>query len=339
MRGPLEPGNAQSGINLGELRTLLDVHYGLDASVNAGVVLPKSTTSPKLLITSGGEAFVVKFMPRYIDSPSVYEARIATLHELAWTCPAVVAPLPNRDGFLLTQLDARWFWVSRHRAGKPYTGLPTETREAAQSLRELHVALARLPDVHHEYRSSADFARFFIELARRSAHESGELYLLDSFADLAQRMETPEPERMQLVHGDPTIPNFLFGGDGTVAGIFDFDDLRRGSVLRDVATLMVSTCCLRYKAQSSTMSGVVSSTIRNDRVRLVHSGYFGSEDTGLDVLLGQEVLLVWLEMMCLGLVRADFSWTAVAAALPGWLESLRATFGIAVEPPNLRTPR
>lgn len=326
-RGPLErAGGSLEGETLSRLFEAVGDLYQLDVQSVADIPISNSQTSKKVGFVSCQEIWVIKFMPRYILSSRDYETRLRNVSMVSRKLENVVRPLPNSKGEFCSPFDDTHFWISPYVAGRPYDGSDARAEDAAQALCALHSVLRTISDDRSlEFRSSFSFAMQFIELARASASDAEEIDLLARFGNLCRELAIPrrETELEQLLHGDPTIPNFVFSDSGGVACMCDFDDMAYGHSVRDVATLILSTCGLNYLNGTSSLSREISFKFNFEKASKIIDAYRDGMCRPSLEGIWNEVLLVWIEMMCLGLVRRDFIAHDILNGVSTWLACWR----------------
>lgn len=323
-RGPLESTNfnTQESHKIDLLFDIIKRYYGIEIQGVSNLPIQISHTSQKIAFISCGRLFIVKFMPKYVSSRGMYENRLQTVAKLSEIFEKVVNPEPNLIGNFTTQFLDKYFWISAYIDSSSYDGSDIQAEEAARDLSMLHSALQRVSDIPYlKFRTSFSFAMQFITMAHATRTDPEENDLLARLTNLARSLNVVRlcDYDTQLIHGDPTIPNFGFTKFGSVACICDFDDLARGSIVRDLATLVLSTCGLSYLDSSSSLSKTIKSEFDFDRALKLFDAYREKGNSVNLHYVWNEILLVWVEMICLGLIRGDFSANNVLKCIDSWL--------------------
>jgi homoserine kinase type II len=114
---------------------------------------------------------------------------------------------------------------------------PEHARQAGAALARLHLAGANLPD-HRPGRYEPDeIARRFERIGRDAGRDAE---LADAIRILGPELEALERERrgdvpLGLIHGDLFIDNVLYGRDGRLVALLDFEQASWGRLAYDLA--------------------------------------------------------------------------------------------------------
>lgn len=282
----------------------------VDVSV-ATLPIPVSLTSKKLALVSRGKLYIAKFVPKYITDYAAYEKNLELVAHLSSEDNRIVNPLCYEPGKYLMYSEGGCFWLSEYIYSKSYSGLEYEAKSAISLLSSFHLMTKPKELTKHlSLSTSLEIAKFFMGLATSMDNSDEMKNLLSKFEELIDSTSSFEGSRSEerILHGDPTIQNFCFlQSKQSAIGLCDFDDLAIGYLERDVATLILSLCGLRYAGRTSTLSGRICPGFKVDfalqllkQFSATHPILFSRQ------VFVKEINLVWIEMMCLGIIRGDF---------------------------------
>jgi Phosphotransferase enzyme family len=325
-RGPLEAVDCK----LHESDFVRQVLSAVRAAYFSGEVsavplpIPISLTSPKIAIAWDGRTFIAKFPPTYRDDMARYEHILELGCRIGERVPELVRPIRGRDGHLLQSCDSRRFWLSEFIPSSSFNGLRDEALSAACVLARFHAAAAtatKAPTgVQVAFSTSQNTCHFFINMVRETAACSEDIELAEVFEYLVNcaLSRSDWTDGTALLHGDPTIQNFCFADCSTV-GLCDLDDMASGYVERDLGTLVVSACGIRYAGRTSSLAPDPCIGFNLPLADAMIEHYLSAGGRACRSRVMEEVVLLWIELMCLGIVRCDFPASAVLVTAPVWL--------------------
>ena len=328
-RGPLEVVDCK----LHETDFVRQVLSAVRAAYFAGEVsavplpIPISLASPKIAIAWEGRTFIAKFAPMYRDDMALYEHILELGCCIGERMPELIRPIRGRDGHLLQPCGSRRFWLSEFIPSSSFNGLRDEAFSAACLLARFHAAATTAaeapPGRQVVFSTSQNICRFFINMVRETATCSEDIELAQVFEHLVDcaLSRTDRTDRIALLHGDPTIQNFCFAGSSAV-GLCDLDDMAAGYVERDLGTLVVSVCGIRYAGRTSSLAPEPCIGFNLSLAAAMIERYLSAGGRACRSEVMEEVVLLWIELMCLGIVRGDFLAGAVLATAPVWLGSV-----------------
>lgn len=287
----------------------------------------RSETSRKVVLEVRGVRFFLKQIPWYCDD----EAR------LNWSCHLQTAlcqcglPVPriiqNRSGNSWVEIRNKKFVLFEYCEGRRYGGTPSDRAAAGRMLAQMHrvsftpaqtswaedvfeLAIAHIDlleqclvprngtpdaefaDAHHHFRTYALGAfRSRVRTAREACVRAG----WDSLATIC-------------AHGDYSPWNVLYDITGEVAGVLDFDNSGPGKRLHDVCEGAVTFGTLAYRQDTTNFSGEVPAASWSPAATEFLDAYESiSPLTTIERdCLAWVTQVVLIELMCLGMVRADF---------------------------------
>jgi homoserine kinase type II len=257
----MEIGSDRERFAPSELAVVLS-HYDLGVIHSAKEFARGSRRSPKLLLSSDSGRFLLKRRAQGRDDPR----RVEFAHALARHLRTRRFPAPTlhetRDGAAtVLALDGRVYELFEFVDGERFSGSLDETMHAGRTLARFHRAIEGLesawlppPGGYH----NADAVRSGLNAVPSTAasHDSVIGHEAELLA-LAQRLHECYDEAAEaaqncglrdmpvwIVHGDWHPGNVLFR-EGRVCAVLDFDSVRRGPQLLDVANGMLQFSILR----------------------------------------------------------------------------------------------
>lgn len=121
---------------------------------------------------------------------------------------------------------------------------------------------------------------------------------------------------MGWLHGDFAPTNILFQQDNVVAAN-DFDNVTYGVLAHDIAECLITHCDINYAGSTSSLRAPIRTKIDVNRMKGMVDSYI--ESYGLkkhDIIdMPKQMILIWIELMSLGLARGDFSLRDVDSSL------------------------
>jgi Ser/Thr protein kinase RdoA (MazF antagonist) len=244
-----------------ELAVVLS-HYDLGVIESAKEYPRGSRRSPKLLLRTAGGRYLLKRRAEGRDKP----ARVTFAHTLLWHLRQKGFPVPEmlttRDGQdSMLAYDGRVYELFEYVAGERYDASLEQTAHAGKTLARFHRAVADYqtawqppPGGYHD----SDAVRVGLNSIPTTikSHDSvigQEAELLSLTQELYERYDEAAEAVNRLgfgqwpawiTHGDWHPGNMLFRG-GKVVVVLDFDAVRRGPSITDVANGMLQFSILR----------------------------------------------------------------------------------------------
>lgn len=243
-----------------ELAELLE-QYDLTKTLSVKEFPRGSRKSPKVVIETADDRFILKRRAPGRDDPKRVEFSQALLHHLADHRLPVAPPLPNRAGETVVWRNKAAYELFRFIRGARYTGALTETADAGITLARLHRAVRDFkPTWQPDTRSFHDLDTLRANLAaipaRTSGHDSvigreAELLsctqeLAELSSDICDRIDDLGYQgwRTWIVHGDWHPGNLRFDDEQVVA-ILDFDAARPAPVASEIANGLLQFSIVR----------------------------------------------------------------------------------------------
>lgn len=225
-----------------EVATVLS-RYDLGVVHSAREVKRGSGRSPKILLKTERGAFVLKKRAPGRDEP----ARIRLTHTIQRLLAKRGFPLPRlvgtRDRETLVIMESGAYELFEYIEGEAYDQSLPSTEQAGRALALFHMLLADFDEASaptgSSYHANPGVQSYLAHIPERSeGEELGEIsrLLRERYAEAAQRAAACGIEGfpLQVVHGDWHPGNLLYGG-ARVVGVIDYDTVRLGPRIVDVA--------------------------------------------------------------------------------------------------------
>lgn len=228
----------------GELGEVLR-HYELGELRSVRELLGGDSGSPKAMVECARGRFVLKRRAPGRDNPF----RVGMCHEVmlhlrarGFAVPALIGTRGENNSLL--QLDGRVYELFTFVEGEAYARTPGQARAVGCGLARLHALLRgfspRLADPPPVGQAMA--------IVRRGVQAAGNPPEGTRLEALCERAEvilgSLDRGDTALLHGDFHPGNLLFRGEG-LAAVFDFEGLRRGPLVVDLAQAMVQSAMVR----------------------------------------------------------------------------------------------
>lgn len=297
--------------------------YGTGRLVVSGDALGVDrSTSRVAVVVAGGRRFVLKQVPWYAQRPRQLRTSHAWQRALQRHGLPVPAPLPTLGGDSWLSFEGAVLVLMPHVEGEPFAGDARQCAAAGRALAALHACPVHLPDALGE--SYPELVADHLALARDGG-DARRLRLLKELSAVLRDAAGAITGAPCAVHGDFSPGNVLFGPDGSVAAIVDFDNCDVGVRVRDVAEAALTFCALRYEPRSSSFMRPLTLTFDEHRAERLLGAYAtaahppvgAAEAAGVDVA----ATAVFVELMALGLLRGDVDASRDGPTIRRWLHA------------------
>jgi len=331
----IDPGNEKAGATLESVdwlfiretdrRTflpLLEQEYGIKFS-EGGVdpTLAISFTSQKCVISDlTGQKYFLKRKPSYsLGEPQ--RSRSALMQSRLSECLSYIPKvIYTKKGSPYARIGEHFFLLTPYIEGDFFMGRLSQSVACASVLGEIHrTASEILPPEDNAFIDSTEETLRFIEMVGRLDFPSVDLkeIVLKEMRELALKYQATNIGKRGWLHGDFSPFNMIFRGNQVIA-VNDFDNVAYGLLARDVAECLLTHSGVNYAGATSSLRAPIRTTIDISRMKRMLNAYLKSNPISKDELidLPNQMCLIWLELMALGLLRGDFSLNDVQIALP-----------------------
>ncbi|MCA9940878.1 MAG: phosphotransferase [Anaerolineales bacterium] len=286
-----------------------------------------TTTSRKAIIHTTDGAYFLKEKPDYCADPLSITLATGFQHFLAERLPFVPRIIRTRDNGFFVPANGRKYVLTVFQPGRMFRGADADIEMAAAALAWMHNAAAEfaIPETYPR-KSSYDETRFFWQRAydlagsARALDKEPAMMGLRAFMEQAGDKASPDAGIRHLItHGDYSPLNLVFSATG-VAAVNDFDNCDHHPRVRDLAEAMLTfSDGVSYAGNTSNLRRPIATRYDREKARLFYHTYqahtrFPLSDAEKRLVTG-EMIFIWIELMCLGLVRGDFNYHDVFNSL------------------------
>jgi Ser/Thr protein kinase RdoA (MazF antagonist) len=278
------------------LREVLSA-YGYSSLDTSICVLGKGNINDTYLITAGSASLVLqRINEKVFSSPTkiIENFWLVSSHLLECSLSLgesfrVAAPLAAKNGALYVRDSGGGYWRAQeylaHQPNKKLVGT-TQACSVGRVLGRFHRLLAKLnhqalhdplPGFHNLPLYLADFDALSSRHRNRKTAQSGStegcLEMIEAFRDKAaffQQAIVNGDARLQAVHGDPKLDNFIFSDEGYAVGMIDLDTVGSGLIEQDLGDCLRSCCNLLGELSAELKKPVFDL----DCCRAILEGYF-----------------------------------------------------------------
>lgn len=271
-----------------------------------------SLTSKKcILVDLEGKRYFLKDKPVYSHSNKEISAYVQ--QTLAQSIDSIPGIIPRIDGALFTEYKDSFMFLTPFIEWNIYDGDIEKSIQSAKTLAQIHgvsdnMELFLSTNNHFSWQ---DTITFFLELLRE------QVGICDDF----QKLEEKILELLELympnnntsgttwyLHRDYAPFNLVFWQNHEVLAVNDFDNSTYWFLVTDLAELIVTHCIINYIGPSSSFRAIEPEYFDITRAEKIIQTYIEHYPQNKDLInsLPQHIIMVLLEILCVGLLRWDF---------------------------------
>ena len=226
----------------------------------------QSKTSERAFVAVGNSYYMTKKMPWYCSDSKyltfLYD-HYNKLHDQGYPCPAVLKTMAGKS---LSQIDGDYYACFVYVDGYEYAHTPKQAYAVGAQLAELHNTTFGMANVaYHE--TIADSFNQLAEIANIPEITAIKQFVANTFHQLKGYTRYS-----CIVHGDCNPSNFIFGADGSVKAVVDFDNTKADNPIRDIAEAVLTFGVVSYQGNTSNFKDIWNEPDQTVCLELLH-GY------------------------------------------------------------------
>jgi thiamine kinase-like enzyme len=204
-----------------------------------------------------------------------------------------------------------YFFLTEFIAGKEYTADMLQARNVVICLAQIHkLGLT----IKHDFtcppiqlhNTNLGLEQSVLKLNFKNDNLAQNVFYLLKKLNIENKLSNPSC--IGLIHGDPAPFNIVFSDNNQVQVFNDFDNCCFGEIIQDLAACILSFSGINYYANTSSLNIPIQTKLNIDMAHLMLKDYISeNQDIKNDLrLLGNALILSWVELMYLGMLRGDF---------------------------------
>lgn len=304
------------------LLPILEDQYGIQFNTDPipDRIQSISFTSRKCIISDlKGKEYFLKRKPQYsLREPQ--KTRAASLQiSLASNLDYVPKIIGTKYGSPYANIGSSFFLLTPFVNGGFFIGRIEQSDACASALGEIHRVASQILDPQKDFIDSTQETLNFISMVKGLDFPNNDLKtsVLDEMQILTEQFHSTNDGEKGWLHGDFSPYNMVFNGN-TVIAINDFDNVTYGPLARDVAECILTHTDINYAGATSSLRAPIRTTIDMSRMIKMLKTYLLTNPISKNELVDfpNQMSLLWLELMSLGLLRGDYSLTDVQKVIP-----------------------
>ncbi len=291
---------------------LLRYLYGIEFQDKIEFVSSLSLTSRKCLIFDNeGVKYFLKRKPEYSLQEPLRTRAIRLQSLLATKVPFIPQIIFTKtDNQPLGVINSSHYLLTKYVDGQIFGGRIEQSITGASKLGLMHkIANQNLAEESSPVDSN-ESVKTFIGYAEKMSFSDAKLQneVLDKIRKKVQTLKSENKGKMSWIHSDFAPFNLVFSGDEVVA-VNDFDNATFGNISKDVAECIISFADINYNGATSFLNKVIRTSIDERSMARLLEAYMNTSESSISDLtdLPNEMSLMWLKLMVLGLLRGDFA--------------------------------
>jgi len=275
--------------------------------------LVATTTSEKYIISyPNAERFFIKRIPDYAANTDAIETRYALQKFLQKDNFPACLPICF-DGVPYATYENNIWQVFPFYEGHSFNRNPESIKETALFLASFHHASACYATQKGKPTHSAMLAELFMELSLKEmpSDKAALFQRMEPCLTLAKQALSQKETQLIWCHGDFSQNNILYE-ENKARYLLDFDNVHLNNKLHDLAEISLTLSAFEYDGNKTNFSSSLP-----ERGKLLYIGniindYFSQMPATQDDYkqLPYYIVLVYLELVFLGLLRKDFDTSA-----------------------------
>jgi len=307
------------------LRKIMADEYGISEKFSWVYPEAFSTTSRKVIIYTGdGGKYFVKEKPRYCCTP--YSLTLAAQFQeyLSSRTDFVPKIAHIRSGAPYLKVGEAIFFTTEFKNGRIFNASMQDIERAGVALGIIHNLSGEFSFEGARHIRAGDDSSEFINLAERlkgAENDEWRPVTILALKGLVEKYKDKLDGNVQYIvnHGDYAPFNLVYGEDGQVVAINDFDNVNFRPRTRDIAGALLSFCDgLSYAGATSSLRKPITTTVNLEKAKSFIECYLSTayalSDQEKSDLVG-EICVRWAKIMALGIVRGDFNYKDVLDAM------------------------
>lgn len=298
---------------------LLRYLYGINFRDKIEFVSSLSLTSRKCLIyDDNGNKYFLKRKPEYsLEEP--LKTRAVTFQSMLATqttyVPQIIRTISDEP---YAKINKSHYLLTRFVTGDIFGGRIEQSINCALKLGEMHLLAQKWLNQDEVPVDSTKSVMTFIGYAENLQYKDKALKdrVLNAITRKVEQYLTENKGLMGWIHSDYAPFNVVFSGDSVIA-VNDFDNATFGNISKDVAECIISHCDINYNGSTSFLNKIIRTSIDTASMKQLFSAYVNTSSYSVKELydLPNEMSLMWLKLMVLGLLRGDYSLESVMDSL------------------------
>lgn len=310
--------------------------YGIEFKEDFGTPQNPSFTSRKaILFGLAGEKYFLKMKPDYSLSEPQKTASALMQDFLSKRLSYVPRIIKTKDGSsFYVKIGGKTFFLTPYIEGNYFFGTPEQSFACARALGEIHRSLLdfSFPEGESTPLDSTEETLKFIKMVAELSFNNQELKrdVLQKMRKLCDKFASTNQGKISWLHGDFSPYNMVFGNQGDVRAVNDFDNVAFGLLARDIGECLLTHCGVNYAANTSSLKPPIRIIFDFNRMKEMLKIYLTYNPLNKNdfIDLPNQIVLVWLELLSLGLLRGDFLLNDVLIALSHCQEIYELTLSI-----------
>lgn len=302
-----------------DLLQILSDEYGISfIDKFSEMNLASFTSLKRIILDEEGNKYFIKQKPSYsLKEPQRTHSAVMQ-STLSKYLPFVPSILFTRNNSPYAKIGTREFLLTKFIEGDYYIGKKEQSYACARALAEIHKysesSLPTQSDPVDFTKETIDFVRLVenVDFPATNLKSS----VVDKMKETTHKYRSSNEGKVGWLHGDFAPTNILFQQDNVVAAN-DFDNVTYGVLAHDIAECLITHCDINYAGSTSSLRAPIRTKIDVNRMKGMVDSYI--ESYGLkkhDIIdMPKQMILVWIELMSLGLARGDFSLRDVDSSL------------------------
>ncbi|MBA4536378.1 phosphotransferase [Bacillus aquiflavi] len=288
----------------------------------------RSETSRKIIIKIEQGYFMLKEIPWYIKTDYI-KAILSLQNELHFINGKSPKILMSNDESLSVNLLGKEYFIQEFIFGNGWSYNRKQAFYAGKVLREFHKNTKKFitSPLNFKTETIMENAKGILNLLMRNfkkrrnglTEQKQKLYLL--FIKKANMLiKRYEKELLTLfygkdrviVHGDYNPNNITFSTENEIKSIYDYDNVCIDDPIHDIAEGLVDFSVIEYKPFTSMFQKMHINSPQKELFTAFYRGYFSDYNDGDNRLINMipsAMIIVLLELCCLGLIRNDWEIT------------------------------
>lgn len=283
----------------------------------------RSETSKKVIIRSQNKLFLLKEIPWYVFDLDQIQDILSLQQEMYETSKTMPSITKNLRGLMCVEINGEKYFIQDYLEGCSWDYSPLQCAEGGKTLKKFHSVVSSFEKKDH-IKSQSIIAsslgvlglvvKKYKEIRKNmSVAEKRNFNDFISMANVSLKelskdlKDSDYGKVLHIVHGDYNPNNITFYKNHIVKGIYDVDNMTYDDPMHDIAEGLIDFSMMNYKPMSSRFESI-DTTPNYARFNAFIKGYTNSKsDQRINALLPSCMAVIMIELICLGLLRKDWS--------------------------------
>lgn len=290
---------------------ILEDLYGLKFKDGIEFSSSLSLTSRKCLIyDTNNNKYFLKRKPEYSLEEPLKSRSVILQKFLSDSTNFVPKVIYTKNNEPYAVINKNHYLLTPFIEGGIFSGNIEQCLDGASKLGVMHrLGFENLPK-QAEFTDSTTSALTFLGYARNLHFENEDLKneTLDKIEAKMHFYSSHNKGLLSWIHSDFAPFNLVYTSNIVVA-VNDFDNATYGNISKDLAECLISFCDINYAGTTSSLNKVIREKVDNESMVKLFRSYLNSSRFGYSELhdLPNEMSIMWLKLMVLGLLRGDFT--------------------------------